>query len=93
MFKMLTKSKLLEPIYYNPINNHPIFLMFDSVHLYKCIRNNWLNTKHRHTFEIPNFDNLDNISRASFGDLESIYNIECNNLIKPAPNLSYKCLS
>ena len=30
----------------NPYNQErPIFLLFDSVHILKCIRNNWINLK------------------------------------------------
>ncbi|KAJ4446704.1 hypothetical protein ANN_13401 [Periplaneta americana] len=42
----------------NPANNErDLFLLFDSVHLLKCIRNNWLNTQSQ-IFHIPEIDHL-----------------------------------
>ena len=42
-FILLSGSETLKPFIINPLNNEKIFLLFDTVHLLKCIRNNWLN--------------------------------------------------
>ena len=44
-FILLRGSETLKPFIINPLNNEKIFLLFDTVHLLKCIRNNWLNLK------------------------------------------------
>ncbi|XP_035212330.1 uncharacterized protein LOC118186362 [Stegodyphus dumicola] len=71
-----------------------IFLLFDSVHLLKCIRNNWLNqAETNQTFNIPSFDDTDNkLYCASLLHLKKLYNIEQQHSIKIAPALSKKVL-
>jgi hypothetical protein len=66
-----------------------MFLLFDSVHLLKCIRNNWLNKKTPYqTFVIPSFDAHTNHETAIFQSIVDLYLSERNNPIKFAPNLS-----
>ena len=58
-----------------------IFLLFDSVHIFKCIRNNWINLKnYRKTLTFPEIDNLGNMLQASFVDLEVIHNLEMSKI-------------
>lgn len=67
--------------------------MFDTVHLFKCIRNNWLNQiDSRQTFVFPNFENPDKKDFACVNDLKMLYINEENQYIKLAPALSRKVL-
>ena len=46
MFIQLSHTDHLVPYITNPFNSeNKIFMLFDTVHLLKCIRNNWLNLK------------------------------------------------
>lgn len=74
-----------------------IFLLFDSVHIMKCVRNNWLNqTDNRQTFIIPNInadgENSDSKFYAQISDLKLLYTEEEHSTIKLAPSLSKKVL-
>ena len=83
-------------------NKRPLFFIFDSVRILKCIRNNWLNLKsYDKCFALPHFL-LDDISTkpsitrhaiASFNFLKQLHNTECESLIKFAYRLSYKALN
>lgn len=69
-----------------------LFFLFDSVHLIKAIRNNWLNqTICEQTFYFPNPDN-GQISHASLLCLKNIYDTEKSCVLKTAPKLSQKVL-
>ena len=93
-FKKLADSDSLVPFIYNPVHrDQKIFILFDSVHILKCIRNNWINQKNsRQTFTYPSFQDDSVIQRASFGDLKSLYEIEKGITIKQAYRLSFKAL-
>lgn len=53
MFEMLCGGTIKESIN-NPYNEDTIFLLFDTVHIFKCIRNNWLNQRDsQQTFKFP----------------------------------------
>ena len=70
-FILLSGSETLKPFIINPLNNEKVFLLFDTVHLLKCIRNNWLNLKgDQKTFDIPDIANKDIIWAASFSHFE-----------------------
>lgn len=94
MFSILSKDS--ESNYYitSPVNkDHKIFLLFDTVHLLKSIRNNWLNLKNESlTFSCPKWVDNDTTVHASFSDLRQIYRSEKNNLLKEAHSLSWKAL-
>ena len=63
----------------------------DSVHIAKCVRNNWINQKDQEkTFCYPNFHDFKQISFAKFSILRDIYAKESGLLIKTAPRLNYK---
>ena len=48
----------------NPYSQQKLFILFDSVHLFKCVRNNWLNQKdYDKTFTFPTSDFLENPSK------------------------------
>lgn len=66
------------------IAKHPLseertwFLLFDTVHLLKCIRNNWITEK---TKQIT----LDDDATASFEDVVQLYKEERDNILKTTP--------
>ena len=46
MFLLLSGSDHLEPYFMNPYKtSNKIVILFDTVHLLKCLRNNWINLK------------------------------------------------
>lgn len=107
MFLKLCGGNEMKVCIPNPFNpSKKLFLLFDSVHLIKSIRNNWLNQKDvdkKFIFPNPkivfNSDglNLDsyafNIGHASFSLLRNIYQEESKSLLKLAPKLSLKALN
>ena len=45
-FKLLAGADTLQPYFLNPVNKSRVYIiLFDSVHIMKCIRNKWLNVK------------------------------------------------
>ena len=94
MFIALSGSDHLMPYIINPVNNiDKIFILFDSVHILKCIRNNWINLKNfKKTFTFPGFNDYNEIFRASFTELEHVYEMEKSLTIKQAYRLSWKAL-
>lgn len=68
-----------------------IFLLFDTVHIVKNVRGNWLNEKML-TFCFPSMANDDKLQVAKFQDLRDIYEKEKLLNVKLAPKLSYKAL-
>ena len=59
LYKLFSSdSKLLEPKVKHPCNpERSLILFFDIVHIFKCIRNNWLNIKDcESTFIFPKFN-------------------------------------
>lgn len=82
-------SSIIHP--FNP--EKEIFLLFDTVHLFESIRNNWLNqTNPEESFVFPHFDNSQMLSHANLSDLKKVYSKECNNICREAPALSKKVL-
>ena len=76
----------------NPYDlDNKLFFLFDSVHLIKCIRNNWLNDKLQ-TFKVPSFENLNSFQSASLKPIKDMYISESNKIVKLAPSLSQKVL-
>jgi len=65
----------------NATVNHPLdrkrpwFLLYDTVHLLKCIRNNWISEKCQKI-------SLDNITTASFTDVQELYESEKFSILK-----------
>ena len=51
MFTELSGTGRLVPYIQNPINvDERIYILFDTVHLLKCIRNNWINDVEKSPF-------------------------------------------
>ena len=62
LFKLLGKNKeLFSHVPHSIDSKRSFFLLFDFVHIIKCIRNNWLNQKDFNcTFLFPNFEDIVN---------------------------------
>jgi hypothetical protein len=68
----------------------PVHVFYDTVHIFKNIRNNWINLKDSENFFIyPSFEN-DSVYRAKFSVIRNLYKKEVNLVVKKAPNLNYK---
>ena len=74
--------------------------MFDSVHILKCVRNNWLNQKSNDKSIIYPFFEFDDIKTeglsdniASFNSLKQLHAVENGSLVKFAYRLSLKALN
>ena len=59
-------------------NSRTWFLLYDTVHLFKCIRNNWLTEKCKHL-------TLDGENVGQFQDVQMLYEKEKNNILKALP--------
>lgn len=71
----------------------PIFTFYDTVRLYKNIKNNWMTLKNLgKTFVFPDFFNNQIEKKASFNHLREAYNIEKELLVKQAYKLNFKTL-
>src|SRR5688572_26092475 len=75
MFTLLCGGNELKPFIDNPFDSTiKLFFLFDSVHLLKCIRNNWVNQADTsQTFTYPDLDNKTLIHRACFADLKKMH--------------------
>jgi len=81
-----------------PYTAHPVdsskrlFFLFDSVHLLKCVRNNWLGQSDSDcTFVFPDISD-GSLCKASLSHVRSLYAAEKDCFIKEAPGLSHKYL-
>ncbi|KAG0410260.1 hypothetical protein HPB47_012621 [Ixodes persulcatus] len=88
----------IKPYYdYKGATLPPLFFVIDSVHILKCIRNNWLNQGNdRHVFYFPEFQVESTRERhmlsASFATIREAYNLECDQLLRYGHSLSRKAL-
>lgn len=87
----------LKICYSHPCSNEiPLYYLFDSVHIFKCLRNNWLNKKDvNQTLNYPPLSDSNDESefcQASFCSLKHLYAIEENMLVKFAYSLTRKSL-
>jgi hypothetical protein len=94
MYKLLCGGATTEESIVNPFNKEQkIFLLFDSVHLFKSIRNNWLNQQNNEqTLVFPKFENFESTVCASVKDLKSLHAKQERSIVKVAPALSNKVL-
>lgn len=95
MFEKLCKGNL-KSNFENPFNkSQNVYILFDSVHLFKCVRNNWLNQiDNEQTFMFPDISDLESDKKltASVAHLKMLYRQEGNNVVKLAPDLNKKVL-
>ena len=67
------------------MTRNTFFLLFDSVHILKCTRNNWLNLKNcKKNFIFPDIADNNKVLYASFAELECIYLKEAKYTLKKA---------
>src|SRR6218665_1349082 len=94
MFRLLCGG-LLQPCIDHPCDNsRKLFFLFDTVHIFKCIRNNWINQKDSdQTFLFPDMLDANLLHKAKFNILKQLHENEKNNLVKLAPSLSFKALN
>jgi len=71
-----------------------LFFLFDSVHLIKCIRNNWINQTDQ-TLRYPNQTSALTgvLCNASFAHLKQLYDSERTAVVKLAPSLTFTALN
>ena len=93
---------LCSTVYRHPAQaSRPLFFMYDSVHLFKCIRNNWLNQKNadkcmifpQFSFEDVVCDSVTRVCKAPFTTLKKLHSIEAESLLKHGYRLTLKSLS
>ena len=93
MFAMFCDGDLKPSISHPLDSSLTLFFLFDSVHLLKCIRNNWINTADsKQTLIYPDLNDKTVFHKASFADLKSQYNSEEKRIVKLAPQLTHKAL-
>ena len=95
MFRLLSDSSgAIAPYINDPVHpSYKIFLLFDTVHILKSIRNNWLNMKnYGRTLSFPGFSDHSSVMHASMADLETMFKLEQDKLLKKAPRLTWKAL-
>lgn len=94
---LLSNPPKLSIVYKNPADfTKPLFFLFDSVHLLKCIRNNWLNQKSsaKEMF-YPEFRKeicFNETHVASFEALRKLHAIEEHSLLQYCKSVSLKAL-
>ena len=83
---------------YSVLKSQPLFFLFDSVHILKCIRNDWLGQKDPSKCMVfPKSYNgnhqLDNIQSAPFCTLQKLHSLESQSILKYCYKLTSKALS
>lgn len=87
-----SRNKNLSIVYPHPFDNsRPLFYLFDCVHLLKCVRNNWLNSKPDQILTYPDFETGDQ-KNAMFHALKTLHNLEHDKLLKFGYSLNLKAL-
>ena len=82
----------LNIVFPHPVDaNRPLFFLFDSVHILKCIFNAWLNSKPDQTFTFPDFCTGEK-KVACFASLKKMHDVEYNMLLKFGFSLNLKAL-
>ena len=82
-------------------NSRPLFFILDSVHILKCIRNNWLNLKTLNkcilypSFNFCNIstENSTGLTNACFEAIKQLHHLECQQTVKFSYKLSTKALN
>lgn len=93
MFEKICGGQLKSSIPHPFDSSRQLFFLFDSVHLFKSIRNNWLNQIDQ-TFRYPNAATAvsGELCKASFAHLKQLYDSERSATVKMAPGLTYTAL-
>lgn len=74
LFNRLNDFQAVHPL----DHQRPWFLLYDTVHILKCIRNNWLTERCQKI-------SIDTIHVASFSEIRDLYSEEKSNILKTAP--------
>nr|XP_042908356.1 uncharacterized protein LOC122271390 [Parasteatoda tepidariorum] len=77
-------------------SDRPLYYVIDAVHIFKCIRNNWLNPKNdRQSMNYPSFDSnvISKLDTACFKTLKELHELEHTNLLKYGYSLTLKALN
>ncbi|XP_037510196.2 uncharacterized protein LOC119386976 [Rhipicephalus sanguineus] len=98
VMSFFSKNKTIDIVYPHPADNsRPLFFVVDTVHLLKCIRNNWLNQKNEGcSIFYPEFSSTTSqvqVKKATFETLRELYASEQHNLSKLGYGLTYKALN
>ena len=92
MFTQVCGGSLVPYIQHPCSADRKLFFLFDSVHLLKCLKNNWLSQSDASkTFVFPSLTS-NAPSHASFSLLRKLYESEKDNIVKQAPALTYPAL-
>lgn len=79
-------------VYLHPVDPvRPLFHLFDSVHLLKCLFNNWLNSKPDQTLCYPDFE-TNETKFACFAAVKNLHELEYDKLLKFGYSLNLKAL-
>ena len=94
MFGSLCGGDIRSSIAHPLDSGRRLFFFFDSVHLMKCVRNNWINQKDvEQTIAFPDFLNGEKVCKARFKILKDLYKSEKNSVVKLAPSLNQRALN
>lgn len=90
----------LSIVYPHPVvHSRPLFFLFDSLDVLKCIRNNWLAQKDKNKcMMFPKFchdgnHELGNIQSAPFSTLQKLHNLQSQSLLKHGHKLTSEAIS
>lgn len=94
LFTLFSPDKKLRICVPNPADStRPLFFMFDSVHILKSIRNNWLNCSNPPLeFTYPVWEDNNRFQSANFGHLRKIGEMESSSILKVARTLTKAAL-
>lgn len=90
LFSIPNKLSIVYPHPADP--KRPLFFIFDPVHIFKCIRNNWINQKNGQNMYFPDFDDYSKTKTACFQTIKNIHSLEEGQLLKYAYGISVKAL-
>lgn len=81
-------------VYQHPIDHpvRPLFYLFDSVHILKCIFNNWLNSKPDQTLHYPDFETREVNKCGSFKAVKKLHELEYDKILKFGYSINLKAL-
>lgn len=90
LFKVALCKGQMQSFIPNPVTSEPLFLLFDPVHNFKNILNNWIA---RQVFQFPDFTDPQKIQRADFAELHRLHEIELNHPARIAYKLTRRSLN
>ncbi|XP_047001265.1 uncharacterized protein LOC124617949 [Schistocerca americana] len=93
-YELFTPSRILQPSIEHPLDpSRKLFFVFDTVHILKCIRNNWQTKRSvNKVLQFPDMTDHSVILTAQYKHLELVYEKERNSLVKYGHTLSARVL-